>query len=245
MRYLKTGIFPAGLVAFALFIGWGCTDRKKPFQCDDPLGCVSLSSGKPLKLGVLQALSGKVASLGNDQIRGMELALEDHNGSILDRPVVLQIEDTGCSGEGGANAALKIIADPEVAAIFGTTCSGAARTASMAMSRAGLLMISGNNSAPFLTSLNHEKAPDWHDGYFRVSNNDEQAGRAAAMYAIHALHVKKSAVIHDGDIYTRGLAEGFSRAFIQLGGEVAQVLEITKGEKKDGTDSYGCGTGRG
>ena len=101
---------------FSLFVGGclaaflsSCSNSETPFTCTDPLGCVELSPEKPIKIGVLQALSGKVSPLGQAQVRGLQLALDKRKGEILSHPVVLQIEDTGCTAEGGANAALKII----------------------------------------------------------------------------------------------------------------------------------------
>ena len=210
----------------------GCENEKPKIQCRDDLGCVVLAPGEPLKIGVLQALSGKVANLGREQVRGFELALEDRDGEILGRKVAVQTEDTGCSPEGGANAVLKILADPQHIAVFGTTCSGAAAAASKAVSAAGLVMISGNNSAPFLTSVGGKPAPDYHEGYFRTAFNEENAGKAAATYAYNYLKVKKAAVINDGDIYTRGLTQGFCAAFKSIGGEIVLDTSVNKGDKE-------------
>lgn len=218
------------LALFLTVILSSCSELKSSKECTDFLGCVVIGSGEPVKIGVLQALSGKVAPLGQAQIRGLELALDKRGNFLLDHPVALQIEDTGCTPEGGANAALKIIADPQTIAIFGTTCSGAAATASKAMSTAGLTMISGNNSAPFLTSIAGQAAPDWQAGYFRTAANEEYAGQAAAGYVFKQLGLQRAATIHDNDIYTRGLTESFSNAFTALGGEIVLDTAINKGE---------------
>ncbi|MBU0973654.1 MAG: branched-chain amino acid ABC transporter substrate-binding protein [Proteobacteria bacterium] len=212
------------------FVLFSCGEQAPSFQCTDPLGCVRVEPGDPLKIGVLQALSGKVASLGMEQIRGLELAIDQKNGQVLGHSFLLQKEDTGCTSEGGANAVLKILADPQTIAIFGTTCSGAARTASHAMSEAGLVMISGNNSAPFLTSIGGKAAPDWHSGYFRTANNEENAGKAAAIFAFQKLGIRRVAMVNDTDIYTRGLTDGFRQSFEKQGGKIVLDTSINKGE---------------
>lgn len=201
-----------------------------PFSCDDPLGCVNIGPEAPIQIGVLQALTGSVAPLGQAQIRGLELALAERESQVSGHPIALQIEDTGCTTEGGANAALKIIADPQTVAIFGTTCSGAAATASKAMSAAGLTMISGNNSAPFLTSIAGKPAPNWYPGYFRTAPNEENAGKVAAEFAFQQLGIQKAAAIHDNDIYTKGLTSSFSKAFTELGGKIVLLTAINKGD---------------
>lgn len=221
-----------GFVISTVFLSTGC-DRPKPrFECPDSIGCVDVAAGEPIKIGVLQALSGKVTPLGLEQVRGIDLAIDRRHGNLLGHAVLLQIEDAGCTGEGGANAALKIIADPQTVAILGTTCSGEAATASKVMSDAGLVMISGNNSAPYLTAIAGERAPNWQPGYFRTAPNEESSGKAAAKFAFYELGVRKAATIHDGDIYTRGLAEGFQQAFQKFGGEIVLSTSVNKGDQE-------------
>lgn len=209
----------------------GCSGNKEPeFECLDNLGCVDIAAGEPIQIGVLQALSGSIAPLGEAQIHGLKLALAKRGGTIHNHKVELQIENTGCSAEGGANAALKVIADPQTVAIFGTTCSGAAATAAKAMSTAGMTMISGNNSAPFLTSIAGKAAPNWQPGYFRTANNEEYAGHVAAEYAFKELKLRKAATIHDNDIYTQGLTNSFITAFKDLGGQIVLDTAVNKGD---------------
>lgn len=226
----KMSRFQVVLFVVLLAVAAGCSNEPPKFVCKDSIGCVEIAPGEPLKIGVIQALSGKVAALGREQICGLELALDKWQGKIAGHPIQLQTEDTGCTAEGGANAALKIVADPKTVAIYGTTCSGAAATAAKVMSDAGLTMISGNNSAPFLTAFGGKKAPAWQPGYFRTAANEENSGKAAGVYAYTVLGVKKAAVINDGDIYTRGLTDGFKAAFVQLGGFIVLESSVNKGD---------------
>ncbi len=207
-----------------------CINSEPLFECNDPLGCFTISPDEEIKIGVLQALSGKISSLGEAQVRGLSLALDKRDNEILGHPISLQIEDTGCTPEGGANTALKIIADPQMIAVFGSTCSGAAATASKAISDAGLTMISGNNSAPFLTSIAGKHAPNWQPGYFRTAPNEQYAGNTAAEYAFTVQNLRKAAIINDKDIYTTGLTNSFKKAFVELGGEIVLETSVNKGE---------------
>lgn len=219
------------LLCLVLF---SCGQEPPKPSCADPLGCVVIDPGEPIKIGVLQTLSGKVAPLGQEQLRGLELALLRRGKQVAGHPLSLQTEDTGCTGEGGANAALKIVADPTTVAIFGTTCSGDAATAAKVMSAAGLTMVSGNNSAPFLTAIGGQRAPNWQVGYFRTAPNEEHAGAAAATYAFTQLGKRKAATVNDGDIYTRGLTDGFARTFTQLGGTIVLDASVGKGDNEMG-----------
>jgi len=58
------------------------------------------------------------------------------------------------------------------------------------------------------------------------------SGKAAAHYAYEKLGIRKAATINDGDIYTRGLTEGFEDAFRQLGGEVVLSTAVDKGDEQ-------------
>lgn len=219
-----------GLLGIIIFLIAGSFVEEPKPRCEDALGCVDIAAGEPLRLGVIQALSGKVANLGIDQLRGLELALKSRRGKVLGHPVTLVVEDTGCRPEGGANAALRIVSDPRIVAIFGTTCSGAAAAAAEVMSQAGLCMMSGNNSAPYLTAIAGRQAPKWQPGFFRTAPNEEHSGPAAARYARLTLGVQRAAIIHDGDIYTKGLAEGFRREFERLGGRAVLFTAVDKGD---------------
>lgn len=219
-----------GLLGMIIFLIAGSFVEEPKPRCDDPLGCVDVAAGEPLRLGVIQSLSGKVANLGIDQLRGLELALEQRGGKVLGHPVALVVEDTGCRPEGGANAALRIVSDPRIVAIFGTTCSGAAAAAAQVMTQAGLSMISGNNSAPYLTAIGGQQAPKWQPGFFRTAPNEEHSGPAAARYARLTLGTHHAAIIHDGDIYTKGLAEGFRQEFERLGGDTVLFTAVDKGD---------------
>ena len=168
------------LVLLLVFLPGACGRDDPNFECDDPIGCVEIAPGEALELGVLQSLSGSAANTGREQVRGIELAVQERGGQLLGHPIKLQIEDSQCLPEGGVNAALKVSTRPQIVAILGTNCSAAARTASKIMSEAGLVMVSGSNTAPSLTSVGGERGADWQPGYFRTIHNDVARGQAAA-----------------------------------------------------------------
>jgi branched-chain amino acid transport system substrate-binding protein len=171
-----------------------------------------------------------VAALGTDQVRGIELAVAEVDGQLLGHPLELQAEDDLCSAEGGTTAALKIVADPQVVAILGSTCSGAAVTEAKVMSEAGLVMISGINTAPSLTAVGGKQGANWQPGYFRTAHNDANQGRAAAIFAFQELGIRQAATIHDGDAYTSGLVDVFGQVFEELGGTIMVATAINKGD---------------
>ncbi|MCI0394266.1 MAG: bifunctional serine/threonine-protein kinase/ABC transporter substrate-binding protein, partial [Chloroflexi bacterium] len=165
-------------------------------QCQDPLGCVKIEPGDPIKVASLQAISGAVASLGTDQVRGIEIAIAD-KGLIKGHAITLQSEDDLCSSEGGTVGAQRIVADPRIIGIIGTTCSGAGVPAAEIMSEAGLVMISSSNTSPVMTTEDGQTPGRGHQvGYFRTAHNDTVQGAAAAQFAYTELGLRQAASIH-------------------------------------------------
>ena len=227
VRHLASILFLVSLVTGLLT---ACQPTPPPFECTDAIGCVTIAPGEPLKLGVIQALSGGAAPIGIDQTRGIELALAAREDQLLGHPIELQIEDGRCSSEGGTIAAMQVVADPQVVAVVGTTCSGAAVTAAKIVSEAGLAMVSGANTAPCLTAISRIQGHDWQPGYLRTTHSEATVARAAATFVLQELGMTQAAAIHDGDSYTRGYAEVFEQAFTDLGGEVVLVAAVDKGD---------------
>lgn len=211
-----------------------CQSGPPPFECTDSIGCLTVAPGQPLKIGLIQVLSGEVELLGRQQLQSVEVAVAERGSQLLGHPIELQSADSLCSGEGGTTAALKIVADPQIAAIIGTTCSGEAINAAKIMAEAGLVMISGSNTAPSLTAVGGKQGENWQPGYFRVAHNDADQGRAAATFAFQELGLRKAATINDGDAYTKGLAEVFGQVFQELGGELVLDTAVNKGDTEMG-----------
>jgi len=215
---------------FAAILLAGCQPTAPPFECTDVIGCVDIVPGDPIKVAVLQALSGDLELFGLTNLQSIELALDDRGGELLGHPIELQSEDSLCSKEGGATAASKIVADPQIVGVIGPTCSGAAAPAMKVVSEAGLVMISGSSSAPSLTSVGGERGSDWQPGFLRTVQNDALSGHAAATFAFQVLGVTKAATINDGDPYTRGLTDVFEQVFTELGGEAVLATVVNKGD---------------
>jgi branched-chain amino acid transport system substrate-binding protein len=200
------------------------------------LGSVTIGAGEPIIIASIQAISGAVASLGQDQVDAIEIAIADRGGELLGHPIELQSEDGLCSADGGSTAAQAIVANPQIVGILGTSCSGAGVPAAQIMSDAGLVMISGSNTSPSLTALPYlsdeplEAQENWQPGYFRTAHNDEFQGAGAATFAADDLGMVTAVTIHDGDPYTEGLTGQFEQFFTAGGGEIVLATAVNKGD---------------
>ena len=195
------------------------------YECEDELGCVTYAPGEPIRIASALVITGPDAQLGLDSQYGVEIAIEDA-GEVAGHPVELQAEDDGCNAEGGQAAGQKIVSDPTIIGVIGTSCSGAGVPMSEVISEAGYAMVSPSNTAPSLTG------PDqaWNPGYLRTAHNDKVQGAAMASYAYNELGLQSAAAIHDGDPYTEGLANAFAQSFEDLGGTVVEFTAVNKGD---------------
>ncbi|MCE2449782.1 MAG: branched-chain amino acid ABC transporter substrate-binding protein, partial [Candidatus Latescibacteria bacterium] len=193
------------------------------------LGVVEVSAGGAVQIRSLLSITG-ASSLGASLHNGIELAVRDF-GDIRGYAIDLgESLDSRCSPEGGSAGAEQISADAQVLGVIGTSCSAAAVAASPLISEAGLVMIGPSNTSPLLTSdLAGNANPNYHPGYFRVSNNDLYQAQAVADFAYGELGLRRMAAIHDGDPYTTALVSAFDDAFSALGGEIAATAGIDKG----------------
>ena len=202
-------------------------EESASMECTDALGCVEVAAGDPILLASALSISGDTADLGTDSQRGAEIAIAKR-GELLGHAVELQPEDDGCNAEGGQTSATKIVSNPQVVGVIGTTCSGAGVPAAGIISDAGYVMISPSNTSPALTDPDQS----WKPGYLRTAHNDLVQGAAVADFVYNDLGLRKAAAIHDGDPYTEGLAQAFSDAFVALGGEMVAF----EAESKEATN---------
>ena len=136
---------------------------------DGSLGTVEVDAGEDIQIRSLHAISGDVAFLGVPMSRAVDMAVADY-GDIHGHSVnVGTWLDDLCSSDGGQAAAQTIVADESVVGVLGTSCSGAATAAAPLITGAGMVLISGSNTSPALTSdLAGTAGDNWSEGYYRT-----------------------------------------------------------------------------
>ena len=199
------------------------------FDCSDTRTCVTIGSGEPIVIAVELTLSGPDAPYGIDALRGVELAIADHGGKVLNHPIELVQEDELCSAEGGQAAAERLVQNPDVLGVIGATCSSASETAAKVLTEAGLAMISPSSSAASLTSENGHQA-----GFLRTIQNDKSQAKMVAEFAYHALGARTMATIHDGSPYSNELQSEACAIFSALGGKCVASYHLESGTNPQG-----------
>jgi branched-chain amino acid transport system substrate-binding protein len=192
-------------------------------------GCVTVGASDPIQIGTLLSVSGDNANLGQDSLYGVELALDyldgtfdGKDGQIDGHDVKLQNEDDKCTSEGGQAGSTKLVANTQIVAVIGTSCSGAALgVADSTLGDKGVVLFSPSNTNPALT------AEGTHNPfYFRTAHNDAIQGAVVVDFAMKELGAKTAATIHDETPYTEGLTTVFGEKFTAAGGEITDAEAI-------------------
>jgi len=210
--YILLILVVAGLVVYYI-----TRPRVVPPVIDDKIGVVTIKPAEPIHLAAWFVVAGPDASLGIDTKRGVEIAIDDKGGKLLEHPIKLTVQDTGCNAEGGQAAATKVASDPTIIAAVGSNCSSEAKPGAPILWKAGIPTVSPSNTAPYLTD---PKRGSDYDGYLRTAHNDMVQGAVAAEFAIKQLKVKKAATIHDGSVYAEQLQAIFAETFKKMGGTI-------------------------
>lgn len=165
-------------------------------------------------------------------VNGIRLAIDEVKGNVSGTTIRFEDWDDASPERGawdpvieGANAD-KAINDPSVVAYIGPYNSGAAKISSSKLNRAGLAQVSPGASWPGLTKEGlggpgepRMYRPSGAVTFFRTVPADDIQGPAAAQWA-KDLGKTRVFVLHDRELYGKGIADIFKKTAEKLGLEV-------------------------
>jgi len=180
---------------------------------------ITIPQGEPIEIAYLLWDSDP---LGEDQVRGVEIAIADFGPEILGHPIELTGINSECNEFAGQQGALKLMEDKSILGIIGTTCSIPALKAAPIISENNRVLISPSNTSPDLTASDTHSA-----GFARTAPNDLVQIKAVAHHAYDNLGARKMAIVR-GEINRFQRLYGFTLCeyFAEIGGEC--VLEFAK-----------------
>lgn len=188
------------------------------------IGAVVAASGlaqqaEPIKIGVIQPLSGPVAASGNYVRMGTEIARDWINarGGVLGRPIQLMIEDNKSDPKEAASAAEKLIVRDKVPAIMGAWGSSMTLAVMPKLEEYGVPMVVETSSAASIT----KKGNPW---IFRISPPSEMEALGLQKY-LGALGVKKADFLAVNTDWGRGAVTAFGDILKGKGSSVG-VMEF-------------------
>jgi branched-chain amino acid transport system substrate-binding protein len=217
-------------VLFLMVIFTAVSCRNPLPSCEDPLGCVTIRPNDPIQIAYMLSLSGDTAVIGNDSLRGIELAVVERGDQLLDHPIELVRYDSGCNLRLGGRAAESIVESGTIVGIIGPTCSDVARSVIPTVNEAGQLLISPSATASNLIDAQPADARIGQNGFLRTVPNYLTQAEVAARFAREELQMETAVTIQDGSDYARELQQRFSQTFQRLGGRVLFHGTVVVGE---------------
>lgn len=185
----------------------------------------SSSGASPLRVGLVGALTGTEAQLGQSIRDGALLAIEAANaaGGVAGRPVELRAYDTQGRPEEAASATVRLVRQDGALFIVGADTSSSTLALAPVASGAKVPVVSPSATSPRVTK-------EGGSYVFRVCFVDSFQGAALAAFA-RSLGLSRMAVLTDmKSDYSVGLARAFSERFQSLGGTVVADETYGKGD---------------
>ena len=191
------------------------------------------SAGKTLKIVSSLPRTGSANAQTTSMVNGIKMAIEERGGAVDGFTIEYDDMDDASPQKGNWDPAVessnakKAIADETVIGYIGTYNSGAAKVSMPLLNKAGLVMVSPGNTYPGLTKPGtgepNEPAvyrPSGKIGYFRVVPTDDIQGAVACEYCRNDLNAKKVFILHDRELYGKGIADVFKKTAGATGVEV-------------------------
>jgi branched-chain amino acid transport system substrate-binding protein len=191
------------------------------------MGCGGTST-EELVIGEYGSLTGGDADFGQSTKRGVELAMEElesaSQGMIGGLKVRVVVEDDQGKPEEAATVVQKLINQDRVIAVIGEVASSRSMAAGPICQAAGVPMISPSSTNPKVTEVG--------DYVFRMCFIDPFQGTVMAKFAAQNLGLKRVAILKDiKNEYSVGLAQFFTAAFTEMGGEVIGEQAYSSGDQ--------------
>jgi len=174
-------------------------------------------AAEPIRIGVVNEISGVQAQAGEYTLYGIRLALEEINkaGGVLGRQLELQIEDNQSTNPGTVLAFSKLGSRKDIAGVIGPIRSTQIQAASPTIAKSGIpTMIGGTDTS--LTHVNNR----W---LFRARPNDSYSSRTIADFGVNTLKARSWAIVHSTDAFGSGGSKALTEALKAQG--VTPVLD--------------------
>ncbi len=179
-----------------------------------------------IKIGVLEPQTGNDSKMGNEEVRGIQLA-HKLKPNVLNKDIELIYEDTQSSIYVAETAVTDLIAK-NPAVVLGSYGDTVTLIASQMLGQAKIPAIAITPTNPLITTNNPY--------YFRVSFTDDSQGKVLAHYVVEKLGQKKAAVIRmERDDTTNDLVSKFKGRMRRLT-KNQQCVPVTIDLKEDVSD---------
>jgi branched-chain amino acid transport system substrate-binding protein len=184
------------------------------------------ASAGDVKIGVISILEGAFAALGQDGIRGAELAVLETGGEVDGNTIEVITMSSDASPDSAVNAARKLIEQDGVDIIVGPL-SGSEGLALRDLSKSypGVTFLNGSSAAQDTTLR------DSSDNFYRFGGDGAQWMVGVGDYAFNDMGYKSVAVIAEDYSFPYTQVLGFMTEFCEAGGKVPEKFWTPIGNK--------------
>lgn len=188
------------------------------------LAATTAGAANPIKIGVLGPMSGPLANEGRQMRKVVELLARDLNaaGGLLGEQVEIVVADDGGTPEQALAAARDLI-ERKVVAVIGSYPSSVTEAVQDLFGQAKILQISNASTSPLLTEKGIRT-------FLRTCPRDVDQARAAVK-SFAELGYDKVAIVDDGTLYSKALADKTGALLQQSDITVTFAGDLTPGEK--------------
>jgi branched-chain amino acid transport system substrate-binding protein len=211
-----------GIVAILLvlaLLGGACAETDDEGNGETTGG----AEGETIKIGAVLPLTGPNATIGADQQRGVELAVEQINGEdgVMGKDLEVLVEDSAGTPEGAIDAARKLVETEGVPVVIGEYSSGNTVPMAQFLQQEGIVHLNPGSSSPDLRDIGEYS--------FGVIGLDDVAGQFTAEKAWD-LGYKTAAFLGPNNPYGQGLVRETRASFEELGGTIEESILYTEGK---------------
>ena len=183
----------------------------------DASSSIVVPAGKPIVLGVSEALTGSEAPAGiedRDAVVTSVVRWKAKNGKqIKGHEIEVRAEDDGCTEDQiTVQAAQRLLRVPGLVGVLGPGCSAGANAAIPMYEQAGIVAISGSATQSDLAAT--QPAGRF---FFRTSYRNELQGEVTGEFVAVTLKATTAYLIDDGESYGQDLVEAAQRAMESRG----------------------------
>jgi branched-chain amino acid transport system substrate-binding protein len=196
-----------------------------PFGCNKQNGQTPGQEPKEILIGEYGSLTGTTATFGISTRNGIDLAVEEVNGSggVLGKKIRVIVEDDQGKPEEAQTVVTKLINKDRVIAVLGEVASSRSLAAAPVCQSNRIPMITPSSTNPKVTQIG--------DFIFRVCFIDPFQGFVMAKFAAESLKIKNVAILRDiKNDYSVGLADVFVENFKKMGGTITADESYSEGD---------------
>ncbi|MCY3983743.1 MAG: ABC transporter substrate-binding protein [Roseovarius sp.] len=194
------------------------------------LAASAATAQDPLKLGFVATFEGTYTLMGEESLRGFEMALDEIGQTAGGRPIEYVVASSDASPDSAVRAVRKLVEQDGVDIVIGPV-SGSEGIAIRDYSKTqpGVTFINGISGAQSTTYQNPS------DNFFRYNTDGAQWSAGLGEYVFNEKGYKTVATIGEDYSFIYTQVFGFALGFCQAGGEITERHWVPLGTKDFGS----------